>query len=414
MSSSSPPSSTDSSSSLSSPSPTIDPQQLKADAETFQFLIQSLVGDHTTSTDSTSISSSASSSQANSPPDWSDLSSWTHADAKYPDIASDFNFALPMDLEFDPTSTNMAVDPSALHFTNIFDQQVMTPGPVITSIPPVDINPFVLSQSHDSMLFFPSQGDTLAAAPWPSHSHLQPQTGRRLSITSSSSSSGASLSPIVEHASVSSTSSPSSGESSPPSDPASDLAQRVRQMAGVTLAVPVSAQVQQMAAAGGQNKLPIPRLPRPSVATLNAAAAAAAAGNGALVSMKMNIKASPTSDAATSPSSASSSASPDQAGTSATPPPASSSATSITASSTVIGRPKTSHTTIERRYRTNLNARITGLKQAVPALRVLEAKTGALGHFDDIVDERGFVDGVKVARKMSKANVLGKATEYIR
>lgn len=218
----------------------------------------------------------------------------------------------------------------------------------------------------------------------------------------------------MEHASVSSTSSPSSGESSPPSDPASDLAQRVRQMAGVTLAVPVSAQVQQMAAAGGQNKLPIPRLPRPSVATLNAAAAAAAAGNGALVSMKMNIKASPTPDAATSPSSASSSASPDQAGTSATPPPASSSATSITASSTVIGRPKTSHTTIERRYRTNLNARITGLKQAVPALRVLEAKTGALGHFDDIVDERGFVDGVKVARKMSKANVLGKATEYIR
>ena len=32
----------------------------------------------------------------------------------------------------------------------------------------------------------------------------------------------------------------------------------------------------------------------------------------------------------------------------------------------------------------------------------------------DIVDERGFVDGVKVARKCSKANVLGKAVEYIR
>lgn len=32
----------------------------------------------------------------------------------------------------------------------------------------------------------------------------------------------------------------------------------------------------------------------------------------------------------------------------------------------------------------------------------------------DVVDERGFVDGVKVARKVSKANVLGKAVEYIR
>lgn len=81
----------------------------------------------------------------------------------------------------------------------------------------------------------------------------------------------------------------------------------------------------------------------------------------------------------------------------------------------VIGRPKTSHTTIERRYRTNLNARITGLKQAVPALRVLEAKANNTENpFNDVVDSRGFADGVKVARKMSKANVLGKAAEYIK
>jgi len=32
----------------------------------------------------------------------------------------------------------------------------------------------------------------------------------------------------------------------------------------------------------------------------------------------------------------------------------------------------------------------------------------------DMIDERGYVDGVKVARKCSKANVLGKAVEYIR
>jgi hypothetical protein len=30
------------------------------------------------------------------------------------------------------------------------------------------------------------------------------------------------------------------------------------------------------------------------------------------------------------------------------------------------------------------------------------------------VDERGFIDGVRVARKVSKGNVLGKAVEYIR
>jgi hypothetical protein len=81
------------------------------------------------------------------------------------------------------------------------------------------------------------------------------------------------------------------------------------------------------------------------------------------------------------------------------------------AGAAVIGRPKTSHTTIERRYRTNLNARIQSLKASVPALRVLDQNTTLEG---DAVDERGYIDGVKVARKGSKANVLGKAVEYIR
>ncbi|KAL5521740.1 hypothetical protein ACEPAF_2488 [Sanghuangporus sanghuang] len=96
-------------------------------------------------------------------------------------------------------------------------------------------------------------------------------------------------------------------------------------------------------------------------------------------------------------------------------------------------RTKTSHTTIERRYRTNLNARIQSLRAAVPALRVLEVKQGnrvgnlsfkagtrrvgvdpdALPGQEDVIDERGYIDGVKVARKGSKANVLGKAVEYI-
>ena len=86
-------------------------------------------------------------------------------------------------------------------------------------------------------------------------------------------------------------------------------------------------------------------------------------------------------------------------------------AQSTTTGAAVVGRPKTSHTTIERRYRTNLNARIQSLKAAVPALRVLDQNTTLEG---DVVDERGYIDGVKVARKGSKANVLGKAVEYIR
>ncbi|KIK92761.1 hypothetical protein PAXRUDRAFT_829667 [Paxillus rubicundulus Ve08.2h10] len=81
-----------------------------------------------------------------------------------------------------------------------------------------------------------------------------------------------------------------------------------------------------------------------------------------------------------------------------------------TSSTTVIGRPKTSHTTIERRYRTNLNARIQSLKAAVPALRVLDQSYKSDEHK---VDDRGYIDGVKIARKGSKANVLAKAVEYI-
>ncbi|KAK0209368.1 hypothetical protein IW262DRAFT_1529130 [Armillaria fumosa] len=66
-------------------------------------------------------------------------------------------------------------------------------------------------------------------------------------------------------------------------------------------------------------------------------------------------------------------------------------------------RPKMFHTTIECWYRTNLN-KSKGTKAKI---RNEEDST-------DIIDERGYVDGVKMARKCSKANVLGKAVEYIR
>ncbi|TBU45161.1 hypothetical protein BD309DRAFT_1079551 [Dichomitus squalens] len=375
-----PPSESSSSSSTNSPSPTTPNSELKSDpSETLEFLLQTMAAQAQAHAQN---GESSSPFDSNGQPDWSQLSSWesTGQEQKF-ETTSDFNFSFPMDLDFDP---NMAVDPSALHFTTIFEQSAFT-------LPPSESS-FLLSNDmvHNNMLF---SGEDFGMP----HSHIEPGTGRRLSVTSSSSSSGASLSPIMEPTHAVS--------SSPPdvnlNDPASELAQRVRQMAGVTLAVPVSAQVQQLAAAGGQAKLPIPRLkqsPTPAPAP------------------KRTMKPSPPPpEQAASPSSSSSSS----------PPPSStpvsehapSPVTEIPSTGptqTIIGRPKTSHTTIERRYRTNLNARITGLKQSVPALRVLEAKAGQPTPWNDVVDTRGFVDGVKVARKMSKANILGKATEYIR
>ena len=77
------------------------------------------------------------------------------------------------------------------------------------------------------------------------------------------------------------------------------------------------------------------------------------------------------------------------------------------------GRTKTSHTTIERRYRTNLNAQLIRLRAAVPALRVLDKNIPAPEGVVDAMDERGYVDGVKAAKKISKATILSKGTEYI-
>ncbi|OCH84234.1 hypothetical protein OBBRIDRAFT_799259 [Obba rivulosa] len=350
-----------SSSSTSSPSPTLDHPQLKNDkSDPFDFLLQTITQSMETPTDP---------SQHH---DWSQLSTWTQQDVKYPDLASDFNFSLPMDLDFDP---NMSVDPSALHFSSIFDNNFPLPPADSAFAPPAE--PLTEQQ------LYPSPSD----ASWPAQ---QSPNSRRFSDASYTSASGYALSPISESASTGS-SSPLSD--SPFTDAAYELAQRVRQMAGVTLAVPVSAQVQQLAAAGGQAKLPIPRLPRPAQPA---------------PVKQPSLKASPAPESLPSSSPPSLSSGSDKADSpSPTAPPASSTG--------VIGRPKTSHTTIERRYRTNLNARITGLKHAVPALRVLEAKNVNGGNgWGDVVDVRGFVDGVKVARKMSKANVLGKATEYIR
>lgn len=338
-------------------------------------------------TDTPPSSTDSGSSQADSPPDWSQFSSlWDNdsSNLKFDPATLDFglNLDLNMDIDFSPS---LAVDPSALHF-----------DPKIFST--TELSPFPQQQQQ---VVFPQS--------------LAP---RRMSITSSSSS-GASLSPIQDPASTNSIPSiPSTATASPNllpgtqvsalatvNDPVDELAQSVRLAAGVTLAVPVQGQAEQLTFSSmhlttlifplpsntdlDPQKLPIPRLQRPSPATT--------AGTKRKSSV---VEPTPPLDPA------------------------------LGGPVAVIGRPKTSHTTIERRYRTNLNARIQSLKDAVPALRVLENKERAKKGpdsaegaesdektekpvWDDVVDERGFVDGIKVARKISKANVLGKAAEYI-
>ncbi|EJT99378.1 hypothetical protein DACRYDRAFT_101461 [Dacryopinax primogenitus] len=70
----------------------------------------------------------------------------------------------------------------------------------------------------------------------------------------------------------------------------------------------------------------------------------------------------------------------------------------------------TPHNTIERRYRRNLNSCIQALRDAVPAVAILDRE-----RWGDrwIPDERGYVDGVRRAGKNSKSVVLEKGVEYI-
>ncbi|WFD34088.1 hypothetical protein MCUN1_000920 [Malassezia cuniculi] len=74
---------------------------------------------------------------------------------------------------------------------------------------------------------------------------------------------------------------------------------------------------------------------------------------------------------------------------------------------------KVAHNAIERRYRSNINDRIAGLRDVVPALRELRpAPRGRKRRRKGAVEEE-IVDGVSAATKLNKATVLSKATEYI-
>ncbi|KAJ3893579.1 hypothetical protein GG344DRAFT_42946 [Lentinula edodes] len=367
------------------------------------------------STDSSMDDSSAGAS----PPDWSQLSELWSSSLDAGNLAGEYiakafpdvmDYTIPLSSELDFTS-QMAIDPHALHFDT--QKLGLDHFPLLNDLTPSQNYPFT----------FQSETST------------SPQ-GRRLSVISSSSSSGASLSPVIEPSPAPShLNAPQESSSSSLDAAAEELARRVRQSAGILLAVPMNAHSQ-------QNNHPDFSMFTGQQAMLNNGFIQQPASPQSLRS----FASSTSSEASTPPPT--------------TPPPTESvypnsfnaSVSNVNPYSNaggttgVMPRPKTSHTTIERRYRTNLNSRITSLKMAVPALRVLEDKEGCgvggggkkgkgknatLGKnvvfgskvkkegedgedVIDVIDERGFVDGVKVARKCSKANVLGKAVEYIR
>ncbi|OAX39844.1 hypothetical protein K503DRAFT_715705 [Rhizopogon vinicolor AM-OR11-026] len=292
------------------------------------------------------MSDSESSSQAQTPPDWSQLSSFWSQDltshqndpsnqnTKFPDLTDPFDFSFPMDLDLS-TALSMAIEPSALHYNY----------PKSPSQPMFDMNSIQV-QPQDLLASFPFTFSSPTLSTASASTSFTDAKSPRMSVSS-----------------------------------------------GSSVMVPISSGTDPFSGAVMQAKLPIPRL----ISSIPALPS----------SRPPKHKPEPQHYVSSSPSS-----SPSPGPTTPTSDSgASAHNTQSIAGAAVMGRPKTSHTTIERRYRTNLNARIQSLKASVPALRVLDQNTTLEG---DVVDERGYIDGVKVARKGSKANVLGKAVEYIR
>lgn len=66
---------------------------------------------------------------------------------------------------------------------------------------------------------------------------------------------------------------------------------------------------------------------------------------------------------------------------------------------------KSSHNMIEKRYRTNINDKIQILRDCVPSLKILCMEDG---------EDSVALDGLQPAKKLNKATILSKATEYIK
>lgn len=76
---------------------------------------------------------------------------------------------------------------------------------------------------------------------------------------------------------------------------------------------------------------------------------------------------------------------------------------------------KNPHNLIEKRYRVNINEKILALRDAVPALRCVVNQQHADGGIDEDADVVASEElgGLMPARKLNKATILSKATEYI-
>ena len=139
--------------------------------------------------------------------DWSSFPSFVdngvQSKAEAMDFGGEFNFAMSVDLGLEPTF----IDPSALHFnTSIFTQ----PDPS--------------AHAYD-----PNRTEFI---PPPLLCQNGPHPGRRLSVTSSSSSSGASLSPILDKQPTAEI------PATVPANSHEELARKILQAIGATLTVP--------------------------------------------------------------------------------------------------------------------------------------------------------------------------------
>ncbi|KAF8875240.1 hypothetical protein BD779DRAFT_1476160 [Infundibulicybe gibba] len=403
---------------------------------------------HPQSGDSPMHESTAPSQDGGSPPDWSSVSAfWDDVDdmasaaavagaqmnmggasgkeGTFPELM-DFtgldglSFGTGMGMDFDPASmgismgdldmgiNGMAVDPTSLQFD--FAKMGGGGGRLFLDIlRGVTLQLFIFIFLFDVRINNPA---------------ITEKTQYR-SFTSASSASGVSPSPVTSRIAPENHT-PGGANNTHNLSPVEELAQRVRQSAGMLLAVPMGAQMQQTQ--------------QMDLAWFEASNPASPSSLCQYFPSSCFASPSSSSSAASTPPPATP---PPSAAPNAFPMPPTSNDPMAAAAHIAPSRPKTSHTTIERRYRTNLNARIQSLRMAVPALRVLEDREGGKvkvgvkggvkmkgemggssvvinqggedeGPIVDVIDERGFVDGVKVARKCSKANVLGKAVEYIR
>ncbi|KAK4200103.1 helix-loop-helix DNA-binding domain-containing protein [Triangularia verruculosa] len=84
---------------------------------------------------------------------------------------------------------------------------------------------------------------------------------------------------------------------------------------------------------------------------------------------------------------------------------------------TAAGPKKTAHNMIEKRYRTNLNDKISQLRDAVPALRIVAQRMENPGAYEENSNDDRMAEellgGLSPAAKLNKATILAKATEYI-